>query len=133
MAQTRRNILLSVPLMMGVAGCSAVPDSESPSLQILIFNASEEVEPLEYSITKVDPTIASASIQVTPTPEGNHYTLQSNVQSLQRGDELEIEVLLPNREQRATADLTLKCVDDCMNSFTIRISQGSRVSVRGIN
>jgi len=133
MSQTRRSILLSVPLMMGVTGCSAVTDSKSPSLQILIFNASEEVEPLEYSITHGDSTIASASIQVTPTPDGNHYTIEPNVQSLQRGDELEIEVLLPETEERAIADLTLRCSDDCMNAFTIRISQGGGVSVTGIN
>lgn len=93
MALKRRNMLLSVPLMMGVTGCSAVTGSESPSLQILIFNASEEVEQLEYSITNGESTIASASIQVAPTPGGNHYTIQSNGQSLQRGDEPEIEVL----------------------------------------
>lgn len=133
MVLTRRGVLLSVPLLIGVTGCSAVTDAASPSLQVLIFNASEGVQPLEYSITKEDATIASASIQVAPTPNGNHYTIRSNGQSLQRGVELGIEVLLPNNQVRATADLTLHCSDDCMNSFTIRISQGGGVSVRGIN
>lgn len=118
---------------MGVAGCSSITGSESPSLQILIFNASQEVEPLEYSITEDDSTVASGSIQVAPTADGNHYTIQSYEPSLQRGDELRIEVRLPDRDQRAIADLALQCSKDCMNSFTIRISEGSRVSVRGIN
>lgn len=133
MPHTRRDVLLSVPLMIGMAGCSAVTGSKSSSLQVLIYNASEEVQPLEYSITKGNSTISSASIQVAPTPGGNHYTLQSNAPSLRQGDDLEIEVILPNTEVRATASLTLQCSDDCVNSFTIRISQGGRVSVNGIN
>lgn len=130
---TRRNLLLSIPPLVGAAGCSAVTSSESPSLEVLIFNSSEKVQQLEYTITKEDSTIASASIQVTPTPGGNHYTLHYDAQSLRRGDELGIEAILPNTESRATADLTLKCSDGCTNSFTIRISQGGGVSVWGNN
>lgn len=133
MNQVRRNILVSVPALMGVAGCSTLIDSEAPSLQILIFNASEQIEPLEYTITKGDSTFASGSLQVAPTSGGNHHTLQSNAQSLQPGDELEIEVRLPEREKRADADVILECSDDCTNAFTIRVSQGSSVSVTGIN
>ena len=129
MGYTRRRVLLSVPSVVGTAGCSALMSSESASLKVLIFNATNAIQPLTYTITRGDSKFVSTETRVPPTVNDDHHTLRLDRASLRDGDELEMVVTTPGGAERRHSSLTVSCSNDCVNWFTIRIGEGRNLEV----
>lgn len=131
MSLTRRSMIAAVPLTIGITGCSAIQSGGTQTVKIFIFNVSNKIQPINCILTHGDKQLASLSLDVGATPDGDHYTFEAQFSQLQRGDNLQLTASLTNEPEDQLTNLKVSCSKNCLNRFTIRITEQSGLDVYG--